>query len=345
MDMAEALHHRTKNLNKDTIKKLQDELLAVNPWGTTIARLPSARTVNLQDQAQQHQTRVTPSQFYTNRIQVHDDFSALHLSRLLFQQYFANAFTKIEGNDLNYIRSHQKDLRVESYKSLMDPKLPRCHNHFQKTQQARHIPHIYGESKLARRLGKFATQPEATRPTRHCCARLSLEIQRTAEIRQKTAQLQQHRVNDSWVVPHNIKLLLKFDCHINVEVCTTIKSVKYIFKYIHKGNDMAHVEIRDGHEEADLQRNIVHDAIQHYLNYRYLSPHQTVYKLMQYEMYNKSHTIVRLAIHLPDQHAVFFTDPEQAVHRNNDSTLKVYFTLNQREEHAFRYLYQDRTEH
>eukprot|EP00794_Sanderia_malayensis_P013488 gene13488-biopygen10771 len=89
-------------------------------WGTTIARLPSTRTVNRPDQAQRHQTRVTPSQFYTHRIQVRDDFSALHLSRLLFQQYLVDAFTKIEDNDLTYIRSHQKDLRVESYKGLMD---------------------------------------------------------------------------------------------------------------------------------------------------------------------------------------------------------------------------------
>eukprot|EP00794_Sanderia_malayensis_P014678 gene14678-biopygen11775 len=78
-----------------------------------------------------------------------------------------------------------------------------------------------------------------------------------------TAQLQKHRVNDSWVVPHHLNLLLKFDCHINVEVCTTIKSVKYIFKYIHKGNDMAHVEIKEGHKEADAQHDIVHDEIHH----------------------------------------------------------------------------------
>eukprot|EP00794_Sanderia_malayensis_P002239 gene2239-biopygen2002 len=58
------------------------------------------------------------------------------------------------------------------------------------------------------------------------------------------AQFQQHKVNNSWVVPHNIKLLLKFDCHINVEA-STVKSVKYIFKYIQKENDMAHFEIRE----------------------------------------------------------------------------------------------------
>eukprot|EP00794_Sanderia_malayensis_P002692 gene2692-biopygen2223 len=70
-----------------------------------------------------------------------------------------------------------------------------------------------------------------------------------------------------------------------------------------------------------------------------------MYKLMQYEMYNKSHTIVRLAIHLPDQHAIYFTDPDQAAHRNNDSMLMAYFTLNQTEQNAHQYLYQDIPEH
>eukprot|EP00794_Sanderia_malayensis_P012604 gene12604-biopygen10043 len=114
---------------------------------------------------------------------------------------------------------------------------------------------------------------------------------------QTTAQLRQHRLNDSWIVPHNLKLLLKFDCHMNVEVCTTVKSVKYIFTYIHEGNDMAHVEIREGHEEANARQDIVLDEIRQYLNSRYVGPHQAVYKLMQYEMHDKSHTIIRLAIH------------------------------------------------
>eukprot|EP00794_Sanderia_malayensis_P002159 gene2159-biopygen1933 len=94
--------------------------LGEHGWGTTIARLPSARSQIPADQAERRQTGVTPSQFYTYRIQVREDFSALHLSRLLFQQYLADAFTKIEGNDLAYIRSHQKEHRAESYEGLMD---------------------------------------------------------------------------------------------------------------------------------------------------------------------------------------------------------------------------------
>ena len=103
---------------------------------------------------------------------------------------------------------------------------------------------------------------------------------------QHRAQLRNHTVNDSWVVPHNPQLLMKFNCHMNVEICTTIKSVKYIFKYIHKGNDAAHIEIR--------QHYLIHDEILQHLNARYVGPHQAVFRIMQYNMHDKSHIIIRL---------------------------------------------------
>ena len=37
------------------------------------------------------------------------------------------------------------------------------------------------------------------------------------------------------VVPHNLALLELFDCHLNVEICTSIKAVKYLYKYTYKG--------------------------------------------------------------------------------------------------------------
>jgi len=43
-------------------------------------------------------------------------------------------------------------------------------------------------------------------------------------------------VDNSWVVPYNGYLSKKFNCHINVEICSTVKAVKYIFKYIYKVN-------------------------------------------------------------------------------------------------------------
>ena len=44
------------------------------------------------------------------------------------------------------------------------------------------------------------------------------------------------------VVPHNKALLLKYQSHINVEVCSNVKAIKYIYKYIFKGDDRANVQ-------------------------------------------------------------------------------------------------------
>lgn len=50
-------------------------------------------------------------------------------------------------------------------------------------------------------------------------------------------------LNNSHVVPHNLKLLLKYHAHINMERCNQGSSIKYLFKYINKGSDRINVVI------------------------------------------------------------------------------------------------------
>jgi len=45
------------------------------------------------------------------------------------------------------------------------------------------------------------------------------------------------------VVPYNPYLSLLFNCHINVEVCTSVAVVKYLYKYVYKGHDRAQVDV------------------------------------------------------------------------------------------------------
>jgi len=47
-----------------------------------------------------------------------------------------------------------------------------------------------------------------------------------------------YELDNRWVVPYNPHLLRAFDCHINVEACSIIKSVKYLFKYVYKGHGL-----------------------------------------------------------------------------------------------------------
>ena len=45
------------------------------------------------------------------------------------------------------------------------------------------------------------------------------------------------QLDNRWVVPYNPYLLLKFNAHINVEICSTVSAVKYLYKYVYKGRD------------------------------------------------------------------------------------------------------------
>jgi len=57
--------------------------------------------------------------------------------------------------------------------------------------------------------------------------------------------------DNRYVVPYSPTLTLRYQSHINVEVCSTVKAVKYIFKYIFKGVDKALVEFTESSVDAD----------------------------------------------------------------------------------------------
>nr|GMD12781.1 Hydroxyproline O-galactosyltransferase GALT2 [Ipomoea batatas] len=71
-------------------------------------------------------------------------------------------------------------------------------------------------------------------------------------------------LDNRWIVPYNPQLLLKFDCHINVEVCASIKSVKYIYKYIYKGHARVSMTLGDNTDDCVI------DEIKEYQNARWI---------------------------------------------------------------------------
>ncbi|XP_039610024.1 uncharacterized protein LOC120529870 [Polypterus senegalus] len=146
------------------------------------------------------------------------------------------------------------------------------------------------------------------------------------------------KIDNSWVVPYNPYLALKYNCHINVEVCAPVKSVKYLFKYVYKGHDCANVVIQE-------QGTLNHDEIKTFINTRYVSSPEAAWRLNGFEMHYQSHTIHRLPVHLPEEQSLFFNpnDITTAVQRasNRDNQLTTWFKLNQQKHEAKTILYSD----
>jgi hypothetical protein len=55
----------------------------------------------------------------------------------------------------------------------------------------------------------------------------------------QVVEVKNSKLDNRLVVPYNPSLLMILNCHINVEICSSIKAVKYLYKYIYKGLDGA----------------------------------------------------------------------------------------------------------
>ncbi|XP_074335081.1 uncharacterized protein LOC141672390 [Apium graveolens] len=59
-----------------------------------------------------------------------------------------------------------------------------------------------------------------------------------------TVEIRKAKLDNQWVVPYNRDLLVKYQCHMNVEICCHARSLKYLFKYCLKGHDRATVYVQ-----------------------------------------------------------------------------------------------------
>ena len=92
--------------------------------------------------------------------------------------------------------------------------------------------------------------------------------------------------------------------------CSTVKSVKYTFKCIHKGHDrvVAKLRIAHEHEYYDQVELPPIDEIQDYLDARYVSSSEACHQIFGGPIHGHSPAVTRLAIHLSNQHLVLFEE-------------------------------------
>ncbi|XP_065313429.1 uncharacterized protein LOC135922856 [Gordionus sp. m RMFG-2023] len=118
------------------------------------------------------------------------------------------------------------------------------------------------------------------------------------------------------------------------EICSSVQSIKYLYKYCYKGHDRT---------TASVSINNVDETTQ-FINARYISAIESLWRTLDFEMQDHSPAVYRLDLHLPNQHIILFqsnTDINNILTKNPGTKLTEWFKINQLDTDARHYIYAD----
>lgn len=149
------------------------------------------------------------------------------------------------------------------------------------------------------------------------------------------ATVKNRKIDNRWTVPYSPLLSKIFKAHVNVEFCNSIKSIKYVCKYVNKGSDMAMFGIQEWNKN---------DEIKCYQMARYISSNEAVWRLFNFRLHERYPAVVQLAVHLENGQRVYFdpNNPErlqQQLENPRHTTLTAFFELCQTDTFAATLLY------
>ena len=126
-------------------------------------------------------------------------------------------------------------------------------------------------------------------------------------------------LDNRFVVPYNRNLLVKYQAHINVEWCNRSRSIKYLFKYIHKDDDHVTALLKESGTANET------DEIKKYLEMRYISTSEACWRIFQFDLQYRDPAVERLPFHLENEQQVIFpdsTDLDKIVTREGSKSTK-----------------------
>src|SRR5437588_5090141 len=117
---------------------------------------------------------------------------------------------------------------------------------------------------------------------------------------------------------HSPYLIWKYRCHINVESIVSVKAVKYIYKYVYKGHDRATMQFGRSTDEVKL-----------YLDARYISCCEAIWRLFLFHMQKQVPNVVCLQVHLSHvQGSIFDPEDSNPAPEEKATTLMGWFNAN-----------------
>ncbi|XP_022885426.1 uncharacterized protein LOC111401769 [Olea europaea var. sylvestris] len=115
-----------------------------------------------------------------------------------------------------------------------------------------------------------------------------------------------HLLDNKWVVPYNPYLTAKYDRHINIKICSTVKVVKYLYKYVYKGHDRITFSINDNEQDVDI------DEISKYQTVKWISPPKAMWRIYGFMLSEMSPSVVSLQLHLEDHQLITYRDTDNS---------------------------------
>ncbi|KAI9080609.1 hypothetical protein K1719_037415 [Acacia pycnantha] len=116
------------------------------------------------------------------------------------------------------------------------------------------------------------------------------------------------KLDNRSVVPYNATLLKLFGGHLNIEKTNQSCAIKYLFKYISKGNDRVIAGIYNKNNQPGSQQSF--DEISHYLNCRYVSSCEASWRIFGFDIHHRHPPVERLSFHLPQQQSIYYKEGE-----------------------------------
>nr|XP_017217080.1 PREDICTED: uncharacterized protein LOC108194638 [Daucus carota subsp. sativus] len=166
-----------------------------------------------------------------------------------------------------------------------------------------------------------------------------------------TVHVRNADLDNQWVVPYNRDLLVKYQCHMNIEICCHARSLKYLFKYYLKGHDTATIHVT-GRKKRTTNSNGDEpiDEIDAYFDGRYICGAESAYRIFGFPIHHRTISVERLPFHLPGQKNCTFHSNQpldKVAEREKDrlSKLEAFFLLCNTDATAQQYTYQEIPKH
>ncbi|XP_071708777.1 uncharacterized protein [Rutidosis leptorrhynchoides] len=274
---------------------------------------------------------ITMREFYCYRIQQREnEGTTLLRGGRLFQQYLVDAYTEVEEQRLKYLRNHQNELRTDLYNNVCDA-TPEDINDLISAEipNEKHDPEGYKAVTEFMLHGPCGGQhKDAPCMIDNQCSKhfpksyyseTTIDEDGYPNYRRRNNGVNVNKgkttLDNSFVVPYNRYLLIRYNAHIHFELCNRSRAIKYLFKYLNKGSDRATIVIQENvlpaQNSSDIREKIIDvDEIKNYLDCRYLSPCEAVWRLFSYDIHFSKPSVIKLSYHLPNQQSVTLHDSQ-----------------------------------